>query len=96
MTAAVGDVEDLRDLVATGRLPQLDRGQYGCEKLLGADRVHFLANDLLDLAVDLPAEWQVAPQACAHLTDEPAADEQLVADRLGIGRILAQGRKEQL
>ena len=94
--APVGDVEDLRDLVATGRLPQLDRGQHGCEELLAADRVHFLADDLLDLAVDLPAEGQVAPQARAHLADEAASDEQLVAHRLGVGRIVAQRRKEEL
>ena len=61
-----------------------------------ADRVHLLADDLLDLPVDRPAERQVRPQAGADLADEAAADEQLVTDRLGVGGILAQGRQEQL
>ena len=30
------------------------------------------------------------------LPDEAAADEQLVRDRLGVGRSLAQGREEEL
>ena len=93
---AVGQVEDLGDLVAAGRLPQLDRRQQRAEELLPADRVHLLADDLLDLPVDAPAERQVRPEPGAHLADEAAADEQLVADRLRVGRVLAQGRKEEL
>ena len=51
-----------------------------------ADRVHLLADDLLDLPVDAPAERQERPQAGADLADEAAAHEQLVADRLGVRR----------
>ena len=79
-----------------GRLPELDRRQQRAEELLAADRVHLLADDLLDLAVDPPAERQVRPEAGADLADEAAAHEQLVADRLRVGRVLAQGRKEEL
>ena len=68
----------------------------GREELLAADRVHLLADDLLDLAVDSPAERQVRPEPGADLADEAAAHEELVADRLGVGRILAQGRQEEL
>ena len=93
---AVGDVEDLGDLVAARRLPQLDRRQHRHEQLLRADRVHLLADDLLDLAVDAPAERHERPEARADLADEAAADEQLVADRLGVGRRVAQGRQEEL
>ena len=82
---AVGDVEDLGDLVAAGRLPELDRGQHRREELLRADRVHLLADDLLDLAMDAPAERQERPQAGADLADEPAAHEQLVRGRLRVG-----------
>ena len=93
---AVGDVEDLRDLVAAGRLPELDRRQHRRQELLRADRVHLLADDLLDLAVDAPAERQERPQARADLADVAAADEQLVADRLGVGGRVAKGRQEEL
>ena len=61
-----------------------------------ADRIHLLADDLLDLAVDSPAERQVRPEPGADLADEAAPDEELVADRLGVRRVLAQGRQEQL
>ena len=93
---AVLEVEDLGDLVAPGRLPELDRRQQRHQHLLAADRVHLLADDLLDLAMHTPAERQERPEARAHLTDEAAAHEQLVARRLRIGRILAQGRQEEL
>jgi hypothetical protein len=46
--------------------------------------------------VDAPAERQESPQAGADLPDEAAADEQLVACGLGVGRRLAQGRKKEL
>src|SRR6185503_7388757 len=92
--APVGDMEELRDPVASRRLPELDRRQQRAEELLGADRVHLLADDLLHLAVDPPAERQIGPEPRADLPDEPAAHEQLVTDRLRVGRVLAQGRKE--
>jgi hypothetical protein len=92
----IGHVEELGNPVAPRRLPQLDRGQQWAEELLPADCVHLLADDLLHLAVDPPAEWEVRPQPGADLSDEPAPDEELVADRLRVGGILAQGRQEQL
>ena len=49
-----------------------------------------------DLLVNAPAERQEGPDARAHLADEGAPDEQLVADRLGVGGVLTQGRKEEL
>src|SRR6185503_12283920 len=50
----VGDVEDLGDPGAAGRLPELDRREERREELLAADPVHLLADDLLDLPVDAP------------------------------------------
>ena len=88
--------EDLRDVVAAGLLPELDRRQHRHQHLLAADRVHLLADDLLDLPVHAPAERQERPDARAHLADEAAADEQLVVDRLGVGGRVAQGRQEEL
>jgi hypothetical protein len=46
--------------------------------------------------MDTPPERQERPHARAHLADEAAANEQLVAHRLGVGWILAQGRQEEL
>jgi hypothetical protein len=46
--------------------------------------------------VDAPAERQERPQAGADLADEASADEELVADRLGVGRRLAQCRQKEL
>ena len=83
-------------LVAAGRLPELDRRQHRREHLLRADRVHLLADDLLDLAVHAPAERQERPEPGADLADEAAADEQLVRDRLRVGGRVAQGRQEEL
>ena len=89
-------LEDLRNRHAARRLPELGGSQDGHQHLLAADRVHLLADDLLDLPVDAPAERHERPDARAHLADEAAADEQLVAHRLGIGRIIAERRDEEL
>ena len=90
----IGDTEDL-GVVAAGLLPQLGRRQHRAEPLLAADRVHLLADDLDDVLVNAPAEREEAPHPGAELPDEAAAHEELVADRLGVGGILAQGRKEE-
>ena len=76
--------------------PELGRREHRREHLLRADRVHLLADDLLDLPVDAPAERQERPEPRADLADEAAADEQLVRERLGVGRSVAQGRQVQL
>ena len=87
---AVLQPEHLLDVVASGRLPELERRQHRHQHLLRADRVHLLADDLLDLPVDPPAERQERPDTGGHLTDEAAAHEQLVIRRLGVGRRVAQ------
>jgi hypothetical protein len=48
------------------------------------------------LAVDAPAERHERPQARADLPDEAGAHEQLVRDRVGVARRVAQGRQEKL
>ena len=93
---AVLDLPELGDVVAARRLPELGGRHDRHEHLLRADRVHLLADDLDDLLVDAPAERQERPEAGAHLADEPAAHEQLVAHGLRVGGSLAQGRKEEL
>src|SRR4029453_10049822 len=81
---------------AAGALPEVGGREGRHEHLLRADRVHLLADDLLDLPVHPPAERQERPDACADLADEAAADEPLGARRLGVGRGVAQGRQEEL
>ena len=87
---AILEVEDDVDLAAAGALPQLGRREERHQHLLRADRVHLLADDPLDLAVDAPAEREEGPDAGGQLTHERAAHEQLVVHRLGVGRRLAQ------
>jgi hypothetical protein len=94
--APVGELEDHRDVVAAGLLPELGRGEHRREHLLRADRVHLLAHDLDGLLVHAPAERQERPEARADLADVAAAHEQLVARGLGLGRRLAQGRQMEL
>ena len=87
-------LEDLRDVDAAAQLPELRRRQHRTQHLLIADCVHLLADNLDDLLVHTPAERQERPQPCAHLPDEAAADEQLVARGLCVRRRLAQRRKK--
>ena len=71
--------------------------QQRAQQLLAADRVHLLADDLLDLAGgSRQPSGRYDHRPALDLADEAAADEQLVADRLGVGRVLAQRRKEEL
>src|SRR4051812_8598307 len=93
---AVLDLEELVDVVAAGLLPQLRRMHDRHEHLPRPDRVHLLADDLLDLAVDTPPCGQERPQTGADLPDEARPHEQLVADRLGVGGGLLDGRQEVL
>ena len=93
---AILQLEELGDPVAAAALPELGRGQHRRVHLLRADRVHLLADDLLDLAVHAPAERQERPEAGADLAHVAAAHEQLVRHRLCVGGIVAQRRQEEL
>jgi hypothetical protein len=93
---AVAELEDLGDVVAPRGLPELGGREDGHQHLLRADRVQLLADDPDHLLVDAPAERQERPHAGADLTDEGAAHQQLVTDRLRVRRRLAQGRQEEL
>ena len=95
-TGPILHTEDLRNRQAARCLPELGGSEDGHQHLLAADRVHLLADDLLDLPVDAPAERCERPEARRDLADEASADEQLVAHRFGIARILPEGRDEEL
>ena len=81
---------------AAALLPDLCRLQDRHEHLLAADRVHLLADDLLDLLHHAPAGRQVHVDAGGELAHEAGADHQLVADGLRAGRILFHGGQKQL
>ena len=95
-SGAVGEPEELRNHDPAGLLPQLGRRDHGHEHLLAADRVHLVAHDPDDLLVHAPAARQERPQAGAHLPDQPGPGEELVGDRLGVSRVVPEGREEQL
>ncbi len=90
------EVEDLGDLDAPGRLPELRGREHRHQHLLSADRVHLLSDDLLDLAVDAPAERHECPHAGANLADVAAAHEELVRRGLRVSRVVAQRREIEL
>ncbi len=93
---SVLELVDLGRDDAPGLLPELGRRQHRHEHLLGADRVHLLADDLRGVLVHAPAERQERPQACGDLPDVAAAHEELVARGVGIGRIVPKRRDEEL
>ena len=95
-SGAVLQVEDLRDLDAPGRLPELRRRQHGHQHLLPADRIHLFSNDLDDLLVDAPTEREEGPYAGTDLADVAAAHEQPVGRGLRVGGVVAERGKEEL
>jgi hypothetical protein len=94
--ASILQLEDLGNRDAAADLPELGRCQDRTQHLLVADRVHLLADDLHNLLVHPPAEGKERPEPRADLADEPTANEELVTRSLGVGRRVAQGRKEKL
>ena len=92
--AAIGQLEQLVDLVATRASPRLGRLQHRHQHLLAADGVDLLTHDPHRLLVHTPAGGQPGPQASAHLAHQPRPHHQLVREGLGIGRGLALGGQQ--
>ena len=90
---AVLEAEELGavDVPAAGLLPDLARDDHRDEDLLGADGVHLLADDGLDLHERAPGERQVAVEAGGGLADHAGAQQQAMASELGLGGILLEG-----
>ena len=70
--------------------------QLGKEELLRADRVHFFADDALDLEQRTPRQREVTVEARRQLPHVSGAQQKLVANDLGLGRRVTQGRDVQL
>ena len=81
---------------AAGRLVGLPGQQRGERELLGADGVHLLADDPLDLAQRAQSERQPGVDAGCGAPDVARADEEPVARDLGVRGVLTQGPHEQL
>ena len=80
---------------AAARLVGLAGQQRGEGQLLGADRVHLLADDRLDVAQHPQAQRQPGVDARRGAADVAGADQQPVAGHLGVDGVLAQGADEQ-
>ena len=80
---------------AAGGLVGLAGQQRGERQLLGADRVHLVADDLLDPAQHPQAERQPGVDAGGGAADVAGPDEQPVARHLGVRGVLSQGPHEQ-
>ena len=68
----------------------------GEEELLAADGVHLFADDVGHLLMHPPAQRQHVVVACVQLTDEAAANQQLVANGLGVTGCISKGGNKQV
>src|SRR3954465_9625594 len=93
-TRGVLQAKQVVNVVSSRCLPQLGRQQHR-HLPLDADGVHLLLDDRLDLAHHPLAERQGGVEAGADLAHETAADEEPMADRLGVGRVVLQGGQEE-
>lgn len=71
-------------------LPELRWGKNGDKHLLGADGVHLVTADILDLSDRAPCERQIAIKTRSDLANHARAEHELMARKLGLGRILLE------
>jgi hypothetical protein len=81
---------------AAALLPDLGGLHHGQQELLRPDRVHFLPDHVHDLGADTDAERQQRVMPGHQRADEASPEEQPVAGRVRIGRVLTQCRDVQL
>ena len=86
----------LRGFVAAALLPDFLRLERGHEHFDGAGPVHFLADDLLDLAQRAQAERQKSINAAGQLADEAGAQQQFVRNNFRVSRGFAERRNQSL
>ena len=89
---AVGDAHELGavGVPASGLVPELGGREDGDHHLLGADGLHLVADDGLDLGDRAPGERQVAVEAGGGLADHAGTQQEAVARELGLGRVLLE------
>ena len=80
---------------ATNRWTEYGPNIFRLQDRKGADVVHLLADDVLDLAQHAQAERQPGVDARGVAADVAGADEQPVARHLGVVGVVAQGAHEQ-
>jgi len=81
---------------AAALLPDLRGLHARQQELLGADPVHLLPDDPRHLGADRDAERQQAVVAGHELADVAGPQQQPVAGRVRVGRVLAERRDVQL
>ena len=74
--------------------PELGRMQFGQEKFLRADRVHFFPDDPLDLQKRAARQKKIAIETRPELANIAGPQQQLMADHFGLGRGLAKSGNE--
>ena len=79
---------------ASGLLPQLGGLDGGHQDLLGAGRVHLLANDGFDLSQHAHAERQPRVETGREQADQARPEHQPVADDLGLRRRFPASSRE--
>ena len=82
-------------VVAPGLAPDVRRVDDRHEHLLAADRVHLLADDLLDALLHPESERQEGVDPGSELPDVAGAEKEAMRGHLGVGRILAKGLEEE-
>ena len=75
-------------------LPNFARVERGQPEFLGPGPVHLLANDSLDLVEHAMAQGKQRVDPRHQLAHEASANQQLVAHRLGVSGVIAQGGNE--
>ncbi len=84
------------DLPSPGGLPRIGRQHDRHPHLDRPGGLHLLADDRLDRAHDTQREWQRRVHAGAHTPHEARPHQQPVRRDLGVGRIVAERRHEEL
>ena len=79
-----------------GLTPQLGIDHDGHHELLGTGSVHLVAHDVLDFANRAPRERQIGIETGGLLANHAGTQQQAMARKLGIGRILFERRSIQL
>src|SRR5208282_3577042 len=80
--------------VTAALLPDFRRLERGHEHFERAGTVHFLTDDLLDLAQGAQTERQKGINAAGELADQPGAEQEFVRKNFRVSRSFAEGRNK--